>query len=105
MSPPGCCVANRRIRQNVGSAGKETQFPTQTYKSRTMTDQLSIEYRCSACGFLNRWSRDEILQRGRKKIFKDAATRREDFYSLLCKNPAMQRCTERYVIAVERVEN
>jgi hypothetical protein len=69
-----------------------------------MTDQLSIEYRCPACGFLNNWTRNEILQRGKKTIFKDA-TRKEDLYSLQCKNRTATPCIERYIIAIEREKN
>jgi hypothetical protein len=70
-----------------------------------MTDQQSIEYSCPGCGFVNTWSRDEIAQRGRKRIFKTTSARREDLYTLPCKNPETPQCAEHYIVAVERVEN
>lgn len=67
-----------------------------------MADEEYVEYACPGCGFVNRWNRDEVLQRGKKNIFKSAAKPREDFYTLPCKNPATKPCPERYVVAIER---
>jgi hypothetical protein len=70
-----------------------------------MADQEVLDYRCDVCGFLNKWTRAEILQRGKKKIFKGTAIHQEDLYSLSCKNPAVPACTQRQVVAVEREQD
>jgi hypothetical protein len=70
-----------------------------------MADQEVVDYSCPVCGFLNRWTRDEILKLGKKKIFKDASVSQEDLYSLSCKNPAVPSCIERYIVAVEREQD
>ncbi|MFQ3634182.1 hypothetical protein [Roseiflexus sp.] len=65
-----------------------------------MSDNDNTErYMCSKCGYLNIWTRDEILQRGREIVYRGD---NEDVYSLRCKNP--KGCDQRMRIAVKRRE-
>jgi hypothetical protein len=68
-----------------------------------MPKQDSVTYSCDVCGYANSWTRDEVLQRGEKIVWRDGKPE-EDHYSLQCKNPIRPRCSGRYVVAVERKE-
>ncbi|WP_333691897.1 hypothetical protein [Chloroflexus sp.] len=57
------------------------------------------QYTCPKCGYLNLWTRAEILQRGKEEIYRGD---NEVVYSLRCKNP--QGCDQRMRIAVKRRE-
>ena len=63
-----------------------------------MPDNNTIEYKCDKCGYNNLWTRDEILQKGRKVTLLGDD---EDIYSLPCKNPKLN-CDGRRRIAVKR---
>lgn len=49
------------------------------------------------CGYQNTWTRDEILRRDKREIYRGV---QEDRYSLPCKNPAAPACSGRYIIAI-----
>jgi len=67
-----------------------------------MPESTSVSYVCQICSYPNSWTRDEVLQRGEKLIYKDPVPT-EDFFSLPCKNLTVRpRCTGRYIIAVKR---
>ena len=67
-----------------------------------MTTNENITYTCSRCGYPNTWTRDEILKRGTKVVYRDPEM---DRYSLPCKNPTLRpQCPERRVIDVPRKE-
>lgn len=72
-------------------------------EDQSVSDQ-HIEYNCPRCGYRNIWTRDEVLHRGKKEIFKKYLLK-EDYYSLPCKNPTMPNCPERYIIGIEREED
>lgn len=61
-----------------------------------MSNDETERYTCPKCGYLNVWTRNEILQRGQEVIYRGDD---EVVYSLRCKNPA--GCNERMRIAVK----
>lgn len=67
-----------------------------------MAESTQVTYTCSVCGYVNTWTRHEILRRGTRAIFRDLDSN-EDVYSLPCKNPRLS-CTGRRNIAVTRQE-
>lgn len=67
-----------------------------------MEEEGTIKYACEVCGYQNVWTRDRILQFGRKEIFREGASD-ADRYSLPCCNPAFA-CTGRRSVAVKRQE-
>ena len=67
-----------------------------------MTNAETITYTCEVCGYQNTWTRSEILQRGKKEVYRDMTINR---YSLPCKNPtARPSCPGRHVVGVPREE-
>lgn len=65
-----------------------------------MSDNDNSErYTCTKCGYINIWTRDEVLQRGKELIYRGDD---EAVYSLRCKNPA--GCDQRMRIAIKRQE-
>lgn len=65
-----------------------------------MSDNDNSErYTCTKCGYINIWTRDEVLQRGKEVIYRGE---NEVIYSLRCKNPA--GCDQRMRIAITRQE-
>lgn len=65
-----------------------------------MSQSDTITYTCPVCGYQNTWTRDQIVQRGTKQVFRGPDDK--DRYSLACKNPAVPACSGRYVVTVER---
>lgn len=65
-----------------------------------MPDTNTITYTCPQCGYQNHWTRDEVLQKGRKVTLLGDD---EDLYSLPCKNPQLD-CAGRMRVAVTREE-
>jgi hypothetical protein len=61
-----------------------------------MSDIEQIRYVCNTCGYTNVWTRDEIMQRGERVIYKGD---HEEIFSLPCKNPNLP-CHERTRVAV-----
>ncbi len=57
-----------------------------------------VEYHCEKCGYLNRWTRDEILQDGEQLIYKGQYVYHE--YSMPCRNSKRPRCDERHIVDV-----
>ena len=70
-----------------------------------MTQADTITYTCSECGYVNVWTRDEILRRGKKEVYRasESDVVQEDYYALPCKNPKIA-CRGLRTIAVEREE-
>lgn len=64
-----------------------------------MSDENTISYPCQECGYQNNWTRDQILQKGKKTTFLGEED--EDLYSLPCQNPRLD-CHGRRRIAVKR---
>jgi hypothetical protein len=68
-----------------------------------MSDQDTVTYECDVCGFVNTWTRDEIVQRGEFVVYRDttnSTSTEEDYYSLKCRNPRLN-CPARMIVAVE----
>ncbi|WP_298405010.1 hypothetical protein [uncultured Chloroflexus sp.] len=61
------------------------------------TGKTAVQHTCPKCGYVNVWTRDEIVQRGRIVIYRGE---REVVYSLRCKNPV--GCDQRFRIVVTR---
>ena len=64
-----------------------------------MSAPETFTYTCHRCGFVNRWSRDEILRAGTRVIFRGEEMER---YSLPCKNPARPHCDGRHKVGIPR---
>ena len=65
-----------------------------------MANENTITYICEICGYTNIWTRDQILQRGKKEIYRGNDL---DEYILTCKNPnARPECTGRHKVGVPR---
>lgn len=62
-----------------------------------MESRNTVEYTCPLCGHLNLWTRDEILRRGDKEVYRGES----DTYSLPCKRPGQPTCTGRFKVIVE----
>lgn len=68
--------------------GKKEQLPCDqppNRKTPTMSnDPNRMQYECRKCGYINIWTRDQVLQQGCEVIYRgdDEAT-----YLLRCKNP------------------
>lgn len=65
-----------------------------------MSNTKTISYTCQECGYQNTWTRDQIVQKGRKQTLLGDD---EDLYSLKCKNPQVD-CPGRMRVAVKREE-
>ncbi|MBA3944333.1 MAG: hypothetical protein H0X37_07190 [Herpetosiphonaceae bacterium] len=66
-----------------------------------MSDATTVTYTCGACGWVNTWTRDEIVQRGDVVVYKAVPSAKEDRYSLKCRNPKFN-CPGHEIVAVER---
>ena len=63
-----------------------------------MSDSESVTYICHICGYTNTWTRNEILQKGKKELYRGEEVR----YSLQCKNPSLRpSCEGRNVVALQ----
>ena len=62
-----------------------------------MSSQV-VCYECEVCKYVNRWTRNEILQDGEQMIYKGQYV--DHKYSVRCQNPAAPRCNGRYEINV-----
>ena len=59
----------------------------------------TVRYTCDVCSYVNIWTRDEIVQRGQKVIFRGDDD--GDVYSLPCKNPQKPACSGRRRIQLD----
>ncbi len=59
----------------------------------------SVRYECPKCKHLNIWTRDELLQRGQRVIYRAEETNEEIIFSVRCKN---RYCDERMRIALKK---
>lgn len=58
----------------------------------------SVTYSCDLCGHQNTWSRDEILQRGKKVVFRGDGW---EEYSLACQRNIRPPCPGHHVVEVK----
>jgi hypothetical protein len=65
-----------------------------------MSNQDTITYTCPQCGYGNAWTRAEILQRGRKEVYRGDDWER---YTLPCKNKRTA-CSGRHTVEIKRSE-
>jgi hypothetical protein len=49
-----------------------------------MANEETITYTCEVCGYRNIWTRDQIVQRGKREVYRDGTPEQ---YTLPCKNP------------------
>lgn len=61
------------------------------------TQAEEIVYTCGSCGHTNRWTRDQIVQRGREEVYRGT---HETRYSLPCQSRT--GCSVRTVVALEK---
>ena len=69
-----------------------------------MSNTDSVTYTCPECGYVNVWTRDEVIQRGDiidYRVTPSTLTSTEDRYSLKCRNPALL-CPARMIVAIKR---
>ena len=65
-----------------------------------MGNNDTVTYACQECGYVNIWTKAQILQRGKKEIYRGGEL---DEYTLACKNPnARPECPGRHKIGVPR---
>lgn len=50
-----------------------------------MSDNNSVSYKCPKCDYLNIWTRDELLQKGQKIVYRQETVDVLE-YSVRCKN-------------------
>lgn len=50
-----------------------------------MSENNSISYKCPKCDYLNIWTRDELLQKGQKIVYRQETVDVLE-YSVRCKN-------------------
>ncbi|WP_322822486.1 hypothetical protein [Chloroflexus sp.] len=63
-----------------------------------MSDNDSVHYNCPKCGYTNIWTRDELLQKGQKIIYRQETVDTLEF-SVRCKN---RDCDHRMRIRVPK---
>jgi hypothetical protein len=65
-----------------------------------MANDQTITYTCDICGYVNVWTRDQIMQRGKKEIYRGGEL---EEYTLACKNPNLRpECSGRHKVGVPR---